>query len=78
MSKTRKKLSAPGLLQMRVSFENRAQVELIQRAAAHRGLSFPAFVRLVCAAAAKRALELPPDPLLGEIAEAGVTDGRAA
>lgn len=56
-----------------VSFESRAQIDLIKRAAMRRGLSFSAFVRMISAGVAVQVLELPSEAILGELLERGIS-----
>jgi len=54
---------------VRIRFESAEQVELIKAAAARRGLGFNAFVRLICAGAAKHVMRDPPEDVLGRYVE---------
>jgi hypothetical protein len=64
----RKKLTSPSMyVQRAIRFDNSAQLETIQRAAARRGFSFNAFVIQVTAGAADRILNAPPEDILGDL-----------
>jgi len=60
--KSQKEIPAPSTRQhviRGIRFQNAAQIEMIKRAAAHRGWTFNAFVVRVAQAMAERELELP-------------------
>lgn len=73
----RKKILSIGPRKL-IRFENEDQIELIKKAAARRGLSFVAFVRMACIHVAGRVIALPPETILGSDLAAVETGETAA
>jgi hypothetical protein len=76
-NKLPRKKYIPNGVQKIIRFASQEDVDLIQRAADRRGLSFTAFVRMACVATASKVIAAPPDPFF-ETLSSVLDDGAAA